>query len=75
VKYEGVSSGLAIERPGPAVVVVRLTGWDTGEINMQTASPFIQFTAKFVQRFSDLGGIMRIYSHAAAFDAALGAAK
>lgn len=31
MKYEGVTSGLAIERPGPGVVLLRLTGWDTGE--------------------------------------------
>jgi hypothetical protein len=42
---------------------------------MLTGSPFIQLTAKFVQRFSDLGDIMRIYADAAAFDAALAAAK
>jgi hypothetical protein len=126
VRYEGVTAGLAIERPGPGVVVLRLTGWDTGEfgdapmkevardfgarplrlfidaravkgatidvsnewalwlranrarfaeISMLTGSPFIQLTAKFVQRFSDLGDIMRIYADAAAFDAALAAAK
>ena len=126
MKYEGVTSGLAIERPGPGVVVLRLTGWDTGEfgdapmkelakdfgatpiklfidaravkgatidvsnewalwlranracfaeISMLTGSPFIKLTAKFVQRFSDLGELMRIYTDAAAFDAALGSAK
>ena len=31
MKYEGVTCGLEIERPAPAVVVMRLTGWDTGE--------------------------------------------
>jgi hypothetical protein len=126
VKYEGVTAGLAIERPGPGVVVLRLTGWDTGEfgdapmkelakdfgatpiklfidaravkgatidvsnewalwlranrarfaeISMLTGSPFIKLTAKFVQRFSDLGELMRIYTDAAAFDAALRSAK
>ena len=45
------------------------------EISMLTGSPFIKLTAKFVQRFSDLGELMRIYTDAAAFDAALGSAK
>jgi hypothetical protein len=31
VVYEGVHCRLAIERPAPAVVVVRLGGWDAGE--------------------------------------------
>jgi hypothetical protein len=124
VKYEGVSAGLAIERPAQGVVVLRLTGWDTGEfgdaamqeigrdfaagkplqlfidaravkgatvdvsnewalwlranrarfahISMLTGAPFVQLTAKFVQRFADLGEIMRIYTEAKSFDAALG---
>jgi hypothetical protein len=121
VKYEGVSAGLAIERPAPGVVVLRLAGWDTGEfgdaamkeiakdfgtkplqlfidaravkgatidvsndwalwlranrarfahVSMLAGSPFVQLTAKFVQRFADLGEIMRIYTDAPAFDAA-----
>jgi hypothetical protein len=101
VKYEGVSAGLAIERPAAAVVVLRLTGWDTGEfgdaamkgasvdvsndwalwlranrarfahVSMLTGAPFVQLTAKFVQRFADLGEIMRIYTDAPAFDASV----
>jgi hypothetical protein len=126
VKYEGVSAGLAIERPAAGVVVLRLAGWDTGEfgdaamkeigkdfgagkplqlfidaravkgatidvsnewalwlranrarfahVSMLTGSPFVQLTAKFVQRFAELGELMRIYTDAKAFDAALGAA-
>jgi hypothetical protein len=125
VKYEGVTCGLAIERPGRGVVVLRLTGWDTGEfgdapmkevakdfgdrplrlfidaravkgatidvsnewalwlranrarfaqISMLAGSPFIQLTAKFVQRFADLGELMRIYTDPSAFDSALRAA-
>ncbi|MGH8733812.1 MAG: hypothetical protein ACREVB_09040, partial [Burkholderiales bacterium] len=31
MKYDGVNAGLAIERPAAGVVVLRLTGWDTGE--------------------------------------------
>jgi hypothetical protein len=125
VKYEGVTAGLEVARPGPGVVVLRLSGWDTGEfgdapmkevakafderpirlfidaraakgasidvsndwalwlrvnrarfaqICMLTGSPFIQLTARFVQRFSDLSELMRIYTDAAAFDDALRAA-
>lgn len=125
MKYEGVTAGLEIARPGRGVVVVRLSGWDTGEfgdaplkelakdfatgpiqlfidaravkgatidvsnewaqwlranrarfaqISMLTASPFIQLTAKFVQRFADLGELMRIYTDSTAFDSALRAA-
>lgn len=51
MKYEGVTCGLAIERPAPAVVLIRLTGWDTGE------------------------WIMRLYTDASVFDAALYAAR
>ncbi|HEX6157173.1 MAG TPA: hypothetical protein VFZ54_14195 [Burkholderiales bacterium] len=127
MKYEGVSAGLAVERPAPAVVVVRLAGWDTGEfgdaamkeiakafvsgkplqlfidaravkgatidvsndwalwlranrsrfahVSMLTGSPFVQLTAKFVQRFADLGEVMRLYTDASAFDAALQASS
>jgi len=123
--HEGIHCRLAIERPAPAVVVVRLTGWDVGEfgeaplreleqylaerqalelfidareakgatidvssewalwlrkhkdslqhVSMLTGAPFIRLTAKFVQRFADLGEAMRIYTDARAFDAALAA--
>ena len=126
MRYEGVSAGLAVERPAAAVVVLRLTGWDTGEfgdaamkeiakdfaagkplqlfidaravkgasvdvsndwalwlranrsrfagVSMLTGAPFVQLTAKFVQRFADLGEMMRIYTDATAFDDALKAA-
>jgi hypothetical protein len=33
----------------------------------------VQVTAKFVQRFADLGEVMRIYTDPRAFDAALAA--
>ena len=127
MKYEGVSAGLAIERPAAGVIVLRLAGWDTGEfgdaamkeiakdfaadkqlqlfidaravkgatidvsndwalwlranrsrfahVSMLTGSPFVQLTAKFVQRFADLGEVMRIYTDPSAFDAALQASS
>jgi hypothetical protein len=40
-------------------------------ISMLTGSSFIQLTAKFVQRFAELGELMRIYTEARAFDSAL----
>ena len=123
VKYEGVHCGLEIERPADSVIVLRLTGWDTGEfgdapmremeadlasgrpvelyvdaravkgasvdvssewalwlrkhrddfahVSMLTGVPFIQLTAKFVQRFSTLHDVMRLYTDPMAFDSAL----
>jgi hypothetical protein len=42
-------------------------------VSMLVGGPFVQLTAKFVQRFADLGEVMRIYSDPKAFDAALAA--
>ena len=42
-------------------------------IRMLTASKYVQFTAGFVRRFSELEGVMRVYEDAAAFDAELAA--
>ena len=44
-------------------------------VSMLTGSPFVQLTAKFVQRFADLGEVMRIYTDPSAFDAALQASS
>jgi len=41
------------------------------EINMLTGSRFVEVTADFVRRFAELEGVMRVYTEAAAFDAAL----
>ena len=43
-------------------------------VSMLTGAPFVQLTARFVQRFAELGELMRIYTDARAFDAALAAA-
>ena len=43
-------------------------------VSMLTGAPFVQLTAKFVQRFAELGELMRIYTEPRAFDAALAAA-
>lgn len=40
-------------------------------VSMLTGSPFVRLTANFVRRFADLGEVMRIYTDAAGFDAAL----
>jgi hypothetical protein len=40
-------------------------------VSMLTGAPFVQLTARFVQRFAELGETMRIYGDARAFDAAL----
>jgi len=43
-------------------------------ISMLTGAPFVQLTAKFVQRFAELGDLMRIYTDPGAFEADLRAA-
>lgn len=40
-------------------------------VSMLTGSRFVQVTADFVRRFAALEGIMRVYTEAVAFDAAL----
>ncbi|MGN6109410.1 MAG: hypothetical protein ACTHU0_30160 [Kofleriaceae bacterium] len=47
---------------------------DLHRIHMLTGSRFIQLTADFVRRFSELGDAMLIYTDGAAFDEALRAA-
>lgn len=42
-------------------------------VSMLTGGPFVQLTARFVQRFAELGDLMRIYTDARGFDAALAA--
>jgi hypothetical protein len=42
-------------------------------VSMLTGAPFVQLTARFVQRFAELGDLMRIYTDAQGFDAALAA--
>jgi hypothetical protein len=40
-------------------------------VNMLTGSRFVEITANFVRDFADLGGLMRIFADAQAFDSAL----
>lgn len=44
------------------------------EVSMLTGSRYVQVTADFVRRFSDLEGVMKIYTDDKAFDEALHAA-
>ncbi len=41
------------------------------QVSMLTGSRFVEVTAEFVRRFSDLEGVMRIYTDTTAFDTAL----
>ena len=43
-------------------------------IRMLSGSKFVHFTAEFVRRFSELEGLMQVYSAPAEFDAALATA-
>jgi hypothetical protein len=81
VKYEGVSAGLAIERPAAAVVVLRLTGWDTGEFGDAAMKEIAKdFAAgKPLQLFIDARAVKGASvdvsnTDAAAFDASVGSA-
>jgi hypothetical protein len=124
-RFDGVHCAIIIRRPAPGVLVLAITGTDTGElgdapfravaddlarapielfidaratrgasmhvsrdwavwlgnhrdcfraISMLTASRFVQLTADFVRTFAQLGELMRVYTDAAAFDAALSVA-
>jgi hypothetical protein len=45
------------------------------EVSMLTGSRYVQVTAEFVRRFSDLEGVMKIYTDEKVFDEALHAAS
>ena len=66
--------GASIEVSNEWALWLRANRSRFAHISMLTGAPFVQLTAKFVQRFAELGETMRIYSDAAAFDAALRAA-
>ncbi len=44
-------------------------------VEMLTSSPMVQITADFVQRFSELEGVMRVHNDPARFDAELARAS
>ena len=63
--------GASIEVSNDWALWLRKNRERLARISMLTGAPFVQLTAKFVQRFADLGELMRIYTDAAAFDTAL----
>jgi hypothetical protein len=63
--------GASIEVSGEWARWLRAHKVELRDIHMLTGSRFVEVTADFVRRFADLEGMMRIYTEAAAFDAAL----
>jgi hypothetical protein len=63
--------GASIEVSGEWAAWLQANKAHLREVNMLTGSRFVEVTAGFVLRFAALQGIMRIYTEAAAFDAAL----
>ena len=63
--------GASIEVSGEWAAWLHANKAHLREVNMLTGSRFVEVTAGFVMRFAALQGIMRIYTEAAAFDAAL----
>jgi len=63
--------GASIEVSGEWARWLRAHKVQLRDISMLTGSRFVQVTADFVRRFADLEGMMKIYTEAAAFDAAL----
>ncbi|MEO8371743.1 MAG: hypothetical protein ABI806_21320 [Candidatus Solibacter sp.] len=63
--------GASIEVSGEWAEWLRAHKTHLRGINMLTGSRFVEVTADFVRRFAGLEGSMRIYTEAAAFDAAL----
>ena len=61
--------GASIEVSNDWALWLRKNRERLARISMLTGAPFVQLTAKFVQRFADLGEVMRIYTDATAFDA------
>ena len=63
--------GASIEVSGDWAQWLRRNKVQFRDVSMLTGSRFVQVTADFVRRFSDLEGVMKIYTEPAAFDAAL----
>jgi len=63
--------GASIEVSGEWAEWLRAHKANLRGINMLTGSRFVEVTADFVRRFAGLQATMRIYTEAAAFDAAL----
>jgi len=122
IRLEGVNGSITLEQRSPSVVLVSISGHDTGELgdapfevletylvpakpeifvdardavgasidvsaawatwlvgnrarysrlHMLTGSRYVQITASFVRRFTELGDQMRIYTDPSAFEQAL----
>ena len=63
--------GASIEVSGEWAEWMRANQRNLRGISMLTGSRYVEVTAEFVRRFAGLEGKMRIYTEAAAFDAAL----
>lgn len=63
--------GATIDVSGEWASWLRRRKQSLAQVSMLTGAPFVQLTAKFVQRFADLGDAMRIYTDPAGFDEAL----
>ena len=66
--------GASIEVSGEWARWLRAHKVQLREVSMLTGSRYVQVTADFVRRFSDLEGVMKIYTDEKAFDEALHAA-
>ena len=63
--------GASISVSGDWAVWLRAQKANLQTISMLTGSRYVEITAGFVRRFSELESIMRIYTEPAAFDAAV----
>jgi hypothetical protein len=66
--------GASIEVSGEWARWLRAHKIQLSEVSMLTGSRYVQVTADFVRRFSDLQGVMKIYSDEKVFDEVLHAA-
>jgi hypothetical protein len=66
--------GASIEVSGEWARWLRAHKVHLRDVSMLTGSRYIQVTAEFVRRFSDLEGMMKVYTDERAFDDALHAA-
>jgi hypothetical protein len=63
--------GASISVSGEWAVWLRAQKANLRSISMLTGSRYVEITADFVRRFAELESIMRVYTDAVAFDAAL----
>lgn len=63
--------GVSVEVSGKWALWLRRRHSQFHRINMLTGSRYVEITAEFVRRFSDLGSLMRIFKDRADFDQSL----